>query len=1486
MKKIILITIIAFYANSTNAMCPSPPSTPGPINGSTNIICYSTSNQYGIAPVNGATSYTWTLPSGWTGTSSTDTIIVTAGSSSGTISVVANNSSGSSASSSLAITVGPPSTPGPIFGSTSICNGTTHLYSVTGAGVNGVTSYTWTLPSGWSGTSSSSFINVTAGSVSGTISVIANSSCGSSVSRSLAITVGPSSTPGAIIGSTSICNGTTNTYSVTGVNGATSYSWTLPNGWTGTSSSNLINVIAGSVSGTISVIANNSCGSSSSSSLAITIPSITVNSPTICYTSNATLTASGAAPYSWSPATGLSSSTSANPIVHGQATTTYTVTGQSSGCTSTAISTVTVIPLPSLTPTSQTICQGQTATFTGNGADTYIWNGADSTGINTAYYTAFGDFLVTATSIGCSISLTVDVIVNPLPIITVNTPTICVGQTANLTATNSAISGSATYSWSSGVTATGTNTATASPVVTTTYTVTGTSSGCSSSSTVTVIVKPKPLFTYSSANVLCRGNNTGSITITATVGTLPFQYSDNGGSIYQNSNVFSGLNVGNFLLVLKDSNSCVTSSQTVTITQPASLPSFTYTSTNALCIGSSNGSITVTATGGTGTFLYSKDGGVTYQTSNIFNGLFAGTYQIVVKDANNCVTPAQTVTITQPASLPSFTYTSVNILCNGANTGSITVTATGGTGTKQYSKDGGVTYQTSNIFNGLFAGTYQIVVKDANNCAAPAQTVFITETATLLSFTYTSSNLFCNGVNTGIITATAAGGTLPYQYSINGYYNYQSSPSFSNLTTGTYYLIVKDTNNCSTAIQAVTITQPPAIATVLSHSNVGCLGGNNGSATVSATGGTGTLTYNWQPYGGTATTANNLTAGTYTVTITDNNSCTKTATVTITQPAAALTVSHTAVTNTSCGATTGQIISTVTGGTSGYNYMWSNGGNTNSIQNLTAGNYSLTVTDVNGCTASTPILTVGTIHPNFNIAFTAIATTGTAPFFAGFTNATPNISSYNFTWYWGDATSTVSNSGNVTHTFSYAGFYDISLVAVNIATGCADTLKRAGYIFVSGSGCNQTAIITPNSNYNGCAGDTLLLTASTNAASNYVYQWNLNSIPIFAGTNSTLQVTQSGYYTVTVSQGGCPITSNVVNVSMNTNPPTPLITTTGTLVACVGGSVTLTASALSGGSYLWNTGATTQAITVTSPGMYSVTENYGSSTCHSTSLPYNLGTTLPVVPICEVSVDSLSTHNIVVWEKTGITTSVDSFRIYRETMTNVYSNIASVSKDSLSEFHDYAANPNVTSYKYKLAAVDSCGSVSALSDYHNTIHLQYLGNGNLLWSLYGIENASNPVSYYIINRDNTGTGNFLPISTTIPGGNNSYTDINYATYPNARYRVDVNWSIICNPSKAVSSNTHSNIINLGLTTSISQSDFANSVSIYPNPFTEQTTISFSEIQKNTTIKIMDVVGKEIKTINFTGKDYLLEKEEMNAGIYFVQIIYTNKNMVNRKVVMQ
>lgn len=241
------------------------PAQPGAISGDV-TSCAGDENTYSVSAVTGATSYTWTLPNGWTGSSTTNSIDVTAGNNGGTISVVANNNNcGSSTAQTLSVSVNEaPNQPGAISGDVTSCEGDENNYSV--SAVTGATSYTWTLPNGWIGSSTTNSINATAGSNGGTISVTANNSCGSSTAQTLSASVDEApNQPGAISGEITFCEGDESTCSVSAVDGATSYTWTLPNGWTGNSTSNSIDVTAGENGGTVSVVANNNCGSSESS---------------------------------------------------------------------------------------------------------------------------------------------------------------------------------------------------------------------------------------------------------------------------------------------------------------------------------------------------------------------------------------------------------------------------------------------------------------------------------------------------------------------------------------------------------------------------------------------------------------------------------------------------------------------------------------------------------------------------------------------------------------------------------------------------------------------------------------------------------------------------------------------------------------------------------------------------------------------------------------------------------------------------------------------------------------------------------------------------------------------------------------------------------------------------------------------------------------------------------------------------------------------
>jgi hypothetical protein len=280
-------------------------------------------------------------------------------------------------------------------------------------------------------------------------------------------------------------------------------------------------------------------------------------------------------------------------------------------------------------------------------------------------------------------------------------------------------------------------------------------------------------------------------------------------------------------------------------------------------------------------------------------------------------------------------------------------------------------------------------------------------------------------------------------------------------------------------------------------------------------------------------------------------------------------------------------------------------------------------------------------------------------------------------------------------------------------------------------------------------------------------------------------------------------------------------------------------------------------------------------------------TTFPGQNICMVTVDSLSSHNIIYWEKpTAI--DIDSFRVYREVTAGAYDYVASIHYDSLSEYHDYTADPNVTSYKYKLALVDSCGAVSAMSNFHNTIHLQLLGYGNLQWTLYDIQNAGNPVTFYRIYRDDTSTGNYLPISSTIPGGNTTYTDVNHALYPNANYRVDVSWGISCTPTRDVVNTTRSNIKSAAALISVEELEQNNVMQVYPNPATDAVIIQYPAGYRTVQLQVHDVLGQLVynEEMPASGANKGLISKELNLstfrkGVYVVTIQTESGNFIKR-----
>jgi len=490
---------------------------------------------------------------------------------------------------------------------------------------------------------------------------------------------------------------------------------------------------------------------------------------------------------------------------------------------------------------------------------------------------------------------------------------------------------------------------------------------CTASGDILVTVVEDPTLSISSTNVTCHGGNNGTAVANLSGGVAGMQYDyvwNDGTLNLSSSNAVSGLSAGTFYVSATGTLGCDASALT-TISEPFPLTvTITSTAPNATICSGGTAPLTASISGG-GTVNYQwqfqdNNGNwvnvsgwsatnVSTPFTNSRNASPSATraYRIVVTRTNdaNCVAiGTQLVTVIAD---PVFTITSTNISCFGASDGTATAVLTGGLplnyGYNWSSNDGNSSNNNpagdgTLSVTGLFPAEWVINTSVAGgNFGCYAQSsVFITQPALLVASS-TSGSIACNG-GTTTVTVSATGGTAPYS----------GTGSFT-VGAGTHTYTVVDANGC-TSTTSVTVTEPTLLVVSTSTSDfngygVSCNGGSNGEVVVSATGGT-------TPYSGTGNNAG-LSAGNYSYTVTDANGCASTVSATITEPAAlsvALTGSDYNGYGVSCyNSTDGSVSSAVTGGVGPFTYSWNNGSSADNISGLGAGDYSVMVTDANGC---------------------------------------------------------------------------------------------------------------------------------------------------------------------------------------------------------------------------------------------------------------------------------------------------------------------------------------------------------------------------------------------------------------------------------------------------------------------------------------------------------------------------------------------------------
>ena len=664
--------------------------------------------------------------------------------------------------------------------------------------------------------------------------------------------------------------------------------------------------------------------------------------------------------------------------------------------------------------------------------------------------------------------------------------------------------------------------------------------GCTSGLTVNV-VEHAPLISSQTHNNETCGQVNGSISLTVIGGYQPYSYLWNTSSIAQN---LTGIPAGNYSVTVSDINGC-TSDLNIVVTGTSG-PSLQLITTNNSCFGYTNGAIDLIVVGGTMPYSYLWN---TNSVSQDLNSLSAGTYNVTVTDANNCTTDTSVI-ISEPAFI-LLSETHVDVTCGNIN-GAIDLTVNGGVSPYNYSWSN---LSVTQDLNSVGIGQYDVSVSDLNNCTVTTSVNIINGGGTL-PLSFNSTDEICSNSN-GSIDLTVTSGVIPYSFSWS---NGAITEDISSIIAGVYNVTVTDAGGC-TGLISTQINNHPSAQLSETHVNETC-GNANGSIDLSSVGGTLPLTFLWSNNAVTEDLLG-LNAGNYSVTVSDSNNCTSNFSIQILNNASPLiTEIHI---DENCNQINGSIDLTINNGLQPYNYIWNNSLTTQDLVNLSAGNYSVTITDSNGCSSSQTVL-INNIPPA-QLSETHLGTT--CGFSNGSIDLTVNGGAQPFIYTWSN-NSVTQDLQNIV-----PSIYDITVID---AGGCVSLLSG---IAISGSTSPQlsethTASTCGNPN----AGIDI---AVSNGVTPYNFIWSNNSF------SEDLTNVLSGNYTVTVSDNlGC---TSYLSISVSDiSGPQILLVPSATTCGSTDGSINLS---INGGTsnfnYVWNNGDTTEDVAGLSGGNYSVT---------------------------------------------------------------------------------------------------------------------------------------------------------------------------------------------------------------------------------------------------------------------------------------------------------
>lgn len=650
----------------------------------------------------------------------------------------------------------------------------------------------------------------------------------------------------------------------------------------------------------------------------------------------------------------------------------------------------------------------------------------------------------------------------------------------------------------------------------------------------------------------CHGYSDGNLAANVSGGISPYSYLWEGG---ESDIALTNIPYGTYSVTVTDNNNC-TLNDTYNVGQPDSL-TIQFSPTNVRCFEGTDGLILTAVSGGTSPYSYLW---TTTETTDSIANLVPGTYYLTVTDNNSCET-IDSVIISEPTEVISNIEIIAHPSCFGYSNGQVQVNVSGGISPYGFIWSNGLTDQ---LLDTLIAGTYYCSISDFNNCVSVQEVTLIEPS--LLTTTLSKQDISCYSLCDGEAIVQASGGTLPYNY----LWASVANDTITELCPGEYFVTTSDAMGCST-IDSVDIFSPDSLQLISLVTNVDCYGMTTGNIDLSVTGGVTPISYQWSS-GQTTEDISGLESATYSISLFDDNGCTIQDTFYVTQPDS-LVVQLSAI-DAHCGNSDGSASSIVTGGTTPYSYQWSNGTSDSDIQLVTAGNYSLTLSDNNNCTA------VSNIMINNISTLSASIESSSNPSCYGYCNgyikAVATMGTMPYTYIW-SSTETVDSIYNIC-----AGNYSLT---VTDSEGCN---AYSSIVIDEPDSLQINFTINPED----CNEADGAMTASVSGGTSpYSFLWNTDN------TNPFIDSITAGNYSVTVADyNGCSvIDSGEVSQSI---PGYSIIadTTTFSNVSCYSlcdGIVTLQGTGSSGsyGNYMytWSNGSTTATAENLCPGIYSYT---------------------------------------------------------------------------------------------------------------------------------------------------------------------------------------------------------------------------------------------------------------------------------------------------------